>query len=115
MLVAPSAPQIPPKGFVYRLRKKGLKLRVKHYRYVQAGDMMLGASSSLELVTRQNKSHFMYIDSRGGKTEVEVTLPNGKSAVGVSTCSAEDNYCRRLGTYLAFQRAIKKIRNENTV
>lgn len=71
---------------VERLRKSGFKVRVKHYR-----------------LTNQDG-----IKSRGGKTVVEVTTPEGENLVGMSRCSRNENFDKRLGVRIALGRAFKK-------
>ena len=70
---------------VERLRKSGFKVRVKHYR-----------------LTNQDG-----IKSRGCKTVVEVTTPDGETLVGMARCSRNENFNKRLGVRIALGRAFK--------
>lgn len=70
---------------VERLRKDGYKVRVKHYRRVNSDGVI----------------------SRGGKTLVEVTTPEGLNLVGMSRCSRKENFNKRLGVRIALGRAFK--------
>lgn len=69
---------------VEELRKSGYKIRVHHHRKVNEGG----------------------INSRGGKTVVEVTTPDGRTLVGVSRCSRKENFNKRLGVRIALGRAL---------
>lgn len=102
---AKSATKIPRKGIIAQLKARGFKMRVRHYRHVIRKD---GAQAEFELFTRQNRDLFSYVSSLGGYTEVDVTFPDETTITGVAVCSAKDSYCRRLGAYLAFQRAVKQ-------
>lgn len=70
---------------VERLRKDGYKVRVKHYRLMNLDG----------------------IKARGGKTVVEVTAPDGTNFVGMSRCSRNENFNKRLGVRIALGRAFK--------
>lgn len=74
------------------LRKSGYKVRVKHYR-----------RASVEGVA-----------SRGGKTLVEVTAPDGTTFVGMSRCSRKENFNKRLGVRIALGRAFASEQNKGT-
>lgn len=99
------ATKIPRKGIIAQLKARGFKIRVRHYRHVIRKD---GAQAEYELFTRQNRDQFSYVSSLGGYTEVDVTFPDETTITGVAVCSAKDSYCRRLGAYLAFQRAVRQ-------
>ena len=96
--------QIPRKGIIHSLRKRGFKIRVRHYRWA------LGKQDDrirLSLFTSQNRKSFSYISSTGGMTEADVTFPDGETITARSLCNDQDSYCRRLGAYLAFKRAVQ--------
>lgn len=72
---------------VESLRKMGWRVRVMHHRkYTPSG-----------------------INARGGKTVVEVTLPDGRDLVGISRCSRSENFDKRLGVRIALNRILSKI------
>lgn len=75
---------------VEELRKDGYKVRVKHFR-------------------RTNSEG---INSRGGKTVVEVTTPEGVTLVGISRCSRKENFNKRLGVRIALGRAFSSVQNK---
>lgn len=68
------------------LRKDGYKVKVHHHR----------------------KFNLDGINSRGGKTIVEVTTPDGATTfTGVARCSRKENFNKRLGVRIALGRALK--------
>lgn len=75
---------------VEELRKSGYKVRVKHFR-------------------RENSDGIV---SRGGKTVVEVTAPDGTTFVGMSRCSRKENFNKRLGVRIALGRAFAGEQNK---
>lgn len=70
---------------VESLRKLGWKVRVRHFR-------------------REASSE---INPRGGKTIVEITLPDGRTICGSARCSRKENFNKRLGVQIALGRAMK--------
>jgi hypothetical protein len=98
---------VPKKGFIHDMRKRGFKIRVRHFR-VACPAVEVGMSSPVDgvyLVTKENRKTFSHIWSNGGVTELDVTFPDGVTVVGRATCSLSDSYNKRLGTYIAFRRA----------
>lgn len=88
---------MPPPGIedamtVEQLRRNGYKVRVKHFR-------------------RENSDG---INSRGGKTVVEVTTPCGSTLVGMSRCNRKENFNKRLGVRIALGRAFASAQNKGT-
>lgn len=98
-----SSIQIPRKGIIAALKKRGFKIRVRHYRLALKKDENYIYTY---LVTRKNAKDFSYISSLGGRTEVDVTFQDGTEVTASAVCSSSDNYCRRLGAYIAFKRAV---------
>lgn len=101
-----SSIQIPRKGIIASLKKRGFKIRVRHYRWALKKDGDPTKDFYLQLVTRKNAKDFAYISSLGGETEVDVTFQDGSEVTASASCSSKDNYCRRLGAYIAFRRAV---------
>ncbi len=93
-----------PKNFVYNLRLSGIKVRIKHYRWVYDS---LTNDYYLAHVTKENKKSVIIDDARGGRTEVEVTMHDGRSYSASSICHYMDNYNKRYGVYTAATRALK--------
>ena len=78
---------------VHDLRKRGLKVKVRHNRNFVTKDM-----------------DFYDFDPCGGSTEVEIFDPKTRqSYVGTSLCSRKDNYSRKLGVKIALGRALKSM------
>lgn len=98
-----------PKNFVRTLRKSGTKVRTKHFRWVNA--LAEPNIFYLEHVTKENHKQFA-ISSNGGLTRVELTMPDGRELKGEALCAPEDTYNKRLGVYLAVQRAFGKVTNK---
>lgn len=72
---------------VESLRGMGWKVRVLHHRkYTPEG-----------------------VNARGGKTFVEITLPDGRDIVGYSRCSRGENFDKKLGVRIALGRALAQI------
>jgi hypothetical protein len=98
-----------PQNFVATLRRSGIKIRVRHYRWV-VDESDLDESDSpkfLALIQEDNRRDFIIL-GRGGRTEVDVTMQNGESFSDYAICSEEDTYNKRLGVYLAATRALKR-------
>jgi hypothetical protein len=90
---------------VASLRKKGWKVRVYHY--------------------REEKSHFFpsmaylngfykerIVDPKGGRTEVSLITPDGRTSRGIAVCDKQDNYCRKEGVRIALERALKNLEKD---
>lgn len=67
------------------LRRSGYKVRVKHFR----------------------KSGASGLNSRGGKTHVEITTPTGVTLFGYARCSRKENFNKKMGVRIAVGRALK--------
>ena len=93
-----------PQNFVATLRRSGIKIRVRHYRWVLDES---DAPKFLALIQEDNRRNFIIL-GRGGRTEVDVTMQNGETFSDYSICSEEDTYNKRLGVYLAATRALKR-------
>ena len=83
---------------VHDLRKRGFKVRVWHDRCYREKGMFGGLT----------------LQSKGGATEVLVTLPDEvgvrtASAVGIAECSPKDNFDRKRGVRIALGRALKQL------
>lgn len=105
---------IPKKGFIYNLRKNGFKIRVRHYRHAVTAitpGMDYSDKPGLYLVTKDNRKQYSHIQSTGGVTELDVTFPDGTNITSKAICSESDSYCKRLGCYIAFKRAVEAKRS----
>ena len=95
---------------VYKLRKLGYKVRIRHFRYIiddESGDLKLYSAKTI-------KEEFLsdLIEVRGGKTEVELEI-NDKKFNSESVCSLLDNFNRKLGVRIALGRILKRIVQDN--
>lgn len=103
------APQ-PPERFVETLRARGIKLRVQHFRWL---DLPYG--EELSRVSKherkmRGKGNVFEIFQNGGETHVSVQLPDGREAKGVAVCSTADQYCKKVGVYVATKRALAALK-----
>lgn len=98
-----------PQNFVATLRRSGIKIRVRHYRWVVDES---DAPKFLALIQEDNRRDFIIL-GRGGRTEVDVTMQNGETFSDYAICSEEDTYNKRLGVYLAATRALKRAKKSN--
>lgn len=98
-----------PQNFVATLRRSGIKIRVRHYRWVLDES---DAPKFLALIQEDNRRDFIIL-GRGGRTEVDVTMQNGESFSDYAICAEEDTYNKRLGVYLAATRALKRAKKSN--
>jgi len=78
------------KDTVETLRKSGYKVGVYHKR------------------RRDERLIFPELP-KGGRTEVCITTPNGRTATGKARCSKEDTYVKKIGVQIALDRALKKL------
>jgi len=78
------------KDTVETLRKSGYKVGVYHKR------------------RRDERLIFPELP-KGGRTEVCVTTPDGRTATGKARCSKEDTYVKKIGVQIALDRALKKL------
>lgn len=93
---------------VQSLRQNGYQVRVRHLRdmYVQRyGEGNIKALDDKN-VTLTFEGMLEYCPT-GGKTEVEITTPDGRTLTGVATASRKDHYNKKIGTQIAIGRALK--------
>lgn len=95
-----------PRRFVETIERSGAKVFVQHYRWVTTKTVT--CERYLEHVTDKNHNQFA-IESKGGLTRVQVSLPDGRELGGEAVCSDSDNYDRKLGVYLAIKRAFGEV------
>ncbi len=81
------------------LRAAGNKVRVYHYRRCRGDN---------NLIPRKDfEKGDVNMDTKGGKTTVEIACPNGQTLVGEALCSKNDNFNRKRGLYIAVARALR--------
>lgn len=76
----------------------GWSIKVWHYRATEFG---------VTLTKWQAKKYGYVMKAKGGRTEVEITSPDGVVTFsGTATCSPDDAYCRAEGRVVALDRAV---------
>lgn len=101
---------------VQEARQNGIKVRVTHYRVDEEElykfkNLDRKDIDELCIPERQmTKKSFAFC--RGGKTVVDITLPDGRSSTGTSYCSFSDNFNKKVGTKIALNRAFAKLGGE---
>lgn len=99
---------------VDRLREQGYKIRVTHFRYAEDRRSGLAVLKSRREIDEANSGQRLVpkpftILPNGGKVEVEIESPDGKKVSASSHCSQLDNFKRKVGTTMAFGRAVKQL------
>lgn len=107
-----SIPQ-PPERFVETLRSRGIKVRVKHYRWVAYDNEVFKARISK--FERKNSVLQPRILQNGGETHVTVELSDGRTAQGIATCNTSDLYNKRVGVWIAAKRALASLKADKPV
>lgn len=93
------------------LKNKGFVVKIRHLRLLRnnESEKYLTKYEFLELgIGEWNK----LISKTGGKTEVSLTAPDGKTYTGTSYCSNVDYYSRPEGRNYAIWRTIKQMSDE---
>lgn len=101
-----SSPKSATTHVIPTLRKGGVKVRVRNYRYPYTST---GGEVLNPRVRKQGKTMAKSTYSPaplGGKTTVELLFPDGGSYEGVALCSRKDRFDRRAGIALALSRAL---------
>jgi hypothetical protein len=89
---------------VAQLRHEGCKVRVSHHRFPQSGNPQF--SPHFQYHQALLKESRVAIDPKGGYTEVEITMPDGKVVNGRAYCSLQDTFNRKVGLVKALGRAL---------
>ena len=101
-----SSPKSATTHVIPTLRKGGVKVRVRNYRYIYTsteGSILFPHVRK----TGKTTSKSTYSPAPlGGKTTVELLFPDGGSYEGVALCSRKDRFDRRAGIALALSRAL---------
>jgi hypothetical protein len=91
---------------INQLRDAGYKVRVHHLRNFKGHE---GLYTRHDFEVQFSKALYSkLISPRGGKTVVELTLPNGTDVTDSAVCSMKDQYNRKLGLKIALGRAVAK-------
>lgn len=97
---------------VYELRKRGWKVRVGHHRRFYRYDPYSGKRKEYTLLFKEKEDRYpdYFLAANGGYTEVMITVPDIKGDfTGVSVCSLQELYCKKVGTKKAIARALSMI------
>lgn len=92
---------------VEQLRNQGLKVYVRHGRYYDVNNHLVGPFTRMQA----EQSHMdRTIFPRGGVTDVEIYSPEGELlTAGHAVCSLNDQYSKRLGRQIAMGRALSQL------
>lgn len=95
---------------VHELRKRGLKVRVSHYRLFYKFCQWTGRR--LEQIaygtSLTNELGWWLLNQYGGQTDVVITNEQGENFVGTVKCSKNDRYIKSFGLKKALLRAYSK-------
>lgn len=83
---------------IQSLRKQGFKIRVTHSRFVNGFGLVRYSKAN-----RTNSA----VQAKGGKTEIDITTPEGKTSSASAVCSSLDTFNRKLANRIALGRALK--------
>lgn len=94
---------------VYDLRKRGWKVRVGHYRWFYRYNPKTGQKKKVLILWKEREENYpdFYLQTSGGKTVVTIKCPlYDKELEGVSECSEQEVYNKKVGTKKAIARAL---------
>lgn len=86
------------------LRKKGIKVRVSHYRYPVLDFMGKKVKPNIALLESSIREYGLCFDPKGGRTELLITK-DGVDYLVISRCKKSKNFHRKTGV----QEALNKI------
>lgn len=93
------------------LRRAGYKIRILHSRYVAIKSEINQEEYYLDLQSiktiRERDGNLSRVMSKGGKTEIHVTAPDGRNSEAVARCNLSDAFDRRLALKIGIGRALK--------
>jgi hypothetical protein len=95
------AAKYPSKYTVAELRRQGVKVRAYHERRTMNSHEVLDETEDRLIL---NAKPSKLILPRGGKTIVELTFKNGVHVQAEQKCHPSDNYCKRVGINLCFNK-----------
>ena len=90
---------------VKSLRQNGWKVRVTHLRFVTKN----GELESTFEIRNFNKEMMQWLETKGGKTIVDLRSPAGLEVSAEAECSKKENFNRKMGLQIALNRALKKV------
>jgi len=91
-------------------RAAGSKIRVNFYRQYEIAPKQYAEFSHKQLRMLDERKEYdpKKLHPRGGRTKIEVTVPEGITLVGESICSMKDNFNRKLGRKIAVARLLEE-------
>lgn len=98
------------KGLLVNLRSNGIRIEIRHQRWVVYGDPMSGLRVDmmpLKQIRSMDKSLYDILP-HGGETTVNLLFPDGLSVTGTALCSRRETFNRLSGIELATRRALAK-------
>ena len=99
---------------VHDLRKRGIKVRVSHWRSYSKKDPHTGEVANCIVLQRLQPTGFL-LEAKGGLTEVMITDKDGNHYTGLARCSPADHYVLRQGLNRALGRALQGYLANNTL
>lgn len=104
------------------LRAQGHKIKVTHFRVTDRGIMTTReideekaldkANRDAPMSEKQLMQNLPVISPCGGRVTVEIETPEGLNIHALSECSMLDNFKRKIGTAIAFGRALKELERQ---
>jgi len=82
---------------------EGTEVFIRHYRYVD--DETYGLMPAK--VAREAGYKFI---GKGGMTEANVKLPDGRKAIGLAVCRQNEAFNKKIGRNIAVGRALKQLK-----
>jgi hypothetical protein len=95
------AAKYPSKYTVAELRRQGVKVRAYHERITEERYEIIDETAERVIF---DAKPCQVILPRGGKTIVELTFKNGVHVQAEQKCHPSDNYCKRVGINLCFNK-----------
>lgn len=112
-------------NYIYEARKSGWKVKIHHFRYLEPipdsfSKINFEDVPDFDLIYPQDESNFhetkkeiedglFNVFPRGGRTVVYLSK-DGKEYKGESACSIDDNFDRKVGNFIAYNRALEEIK-----
>lgn len=86
------------------LRQSGHKVRIQRFRPYFIGPVPIYMDDNNARLNGLTKNE---VSQQGGMTIVSIRKPNGEEVEGVSCCSLDDPFIKRVGVEIAISRALK--------
>lgn len=92
-----------------KVAPEGSKIYVTHFRYTDGYKLHPILKNPVLMPAKEIRESKLGFHSKGGMTEVFVTLSDGREALGHALCSRKDNFNRKIGRNIALGRALKEL------